>query len=60
MERTKTQFKAQHKLLRILFQKYDATLIDPSAAPSGTQKATVLFAIVLGKLFITAAYTNPR
>ena len=55
-----TQLKAQHKLLRIFFQKYDVTLSDPSAAPTGMQKATVLFAILLGKLFICALYTNPR
>jgi hypothetical protein len=60
LQRTRTQLKGQHKCFRIFFQKYDTTLVDPSAAPTGMQKATVLAAILLGKLCISALYTNPR
>ena len=48
-----------HKLLRCFYFRFRAGQ-DPAANHTGAQKATVLFSIILGKLFICAAYTNPR
>ena len=51
-KRTWGQLKGQHKFFRCFFIRYDATLQDPSAAPTGAQKWTVLFFIIIAKMCV--------
>ena len=55
---TKAQIKGQHKLIRIFYMKYDIGE-DPSNKPTGAQKATVIFAIVLMRMTVAAMYCDP-
>ena len=56
---TINQIKGQHKVFRCFVMKYDATLQDPSAAPTAAQKVTVLYTILAIKLMVAAAVFNP-
>jgi hypothetical protein len=52
-QRTWTQLKGQHKLLRVFYMKFEVGQ-DPVALHTGAQKATVLYCLVLTKLAVSA------
>jgi hypothetical protein len=52
-QRTWAQLKAQHKLLRVFFQKYELGE-DPLRLHTGAQKATVLYCLILIKLSVSS------
>ena len=56
--RTWMQMKTQHKLLRVLFLRYNVAQ-DPAALHTGAQKATILAAIVLLKMLLATLFFRP-
>ena len=52
-KRTWNQMKAQHKLLRVFYQKYELGE-DPMALHTGAQKATVLYCLIMVKLAVSS------
>ena len=57
--RTWMQMKTQHKLLRVLWFRYNVAQ-DPAALHTGAQKATVLAAIILLKMLLATLFFRPN
>jgi hypothetical protein len=58
LKKTGNQIKAQHKLLRIFFVKFDVGE-DPANKPTGAQKATVIMSIIMFRMMVSALFCNP-
>ena len=57
--RTWMQMKTQHKLLRVLWFRFNVAQ-DPAALHTGAQKATVLAAIILLKMLLATLFFRPN
>jgi hypothetical protein len=58
LKKTGNQIKAQHKLIRTFFVKFDVGE-DPANKPTGAQKATVIMSIIMFRMMVSALFCNP-